>query len=395
MVGSLPFMIDFVQALALVAGLSWGYGLFRRHIARPGWAPLVLGVLFGCVAVLEMNTPLEPVPGLIIDLRAVPIVLAGAFLGWRGALVCVAIAIAARLSLGGVGMVAGVSAILIAAAGGLAWNYMTRHVAQRKARHLVWLALATSLSLVGGVFLPFELSAWFFGEVALPLAAIYLVSVPLVAALLERERILVEQDKVSDIGEGIDADTGLRGQDRFARDVAHATASGAYAPMAGAIIVKIRDRGFLTGQWGQSVIGHLLGGLRHRFAQFDQSGRVVGIKNDGCFLISVAAKDWARVDEFRAELVRTAAEGVMALPNGQSTRVAVTTRLVRFSDPADVAAVRNDLEARNPNHVAAARLIKATSTARKPKTDETEHTALEANDGLFAHADALIGSRGS
>jgi len=121
----------------------------------------------------------------------------------------------------------------------------------------------------------------------------------------------------------------------------------------------------------------------------------VGIKNDGCFLISVAAKDWARVDEFRAELVRTAAEGVMALPNGQSTRVAVTTRLVRFSDPADVAAVRNDLEARNPNHVAAARLIKATSTARKPKTDETEHTALEANDGLFAHADALIGSRGS
>lgn len=395
MVVSLPFMIDFVQALALAAGLSWGYGLFLRHIARPGWAPLVLGVLFGCVAVLEMNTPLEPFPGLIIDLRAIPIALSGAFLGWRGALVCVAIAIAARLSLGGVGMVAGVAAILIAAGTGLAWHYMTRHVSQRRAKHLIWLAPATSLSLLGGVLLPGELSAWFFAEVALPLGVIYLLSVPLVAALLERERILVEKDKVPNIGEGIDAETGLRGQERFARDVAHATASGAYAPIAGAIIVKIRDRGFLTGQWGQSVMGHLLGGLRHRFAQFDHGDRVVGIKNDGCFLISVAAKDWARVDKFRADLVRAAAEGVMALPNGQSTRVAVTTRLVRFSDPANVAAVRNDLEVRDRNRVAAARLIKATSTARKPNVDAAEPAALEANDGLFAHADALIGSRGS
>ena len=88
-------------------------------------AESLLGILFGVVAVMQMNAPFEPIPGLIIDMRNVPMVLAGAFLGARGMLLCMVLAIAARLQIGGIGALAGVASILIAGAAGAFWNAAT------------------------------------------------------------------------------------------------------------------------------------------------------------------------------------------------------------------------------------------------------------------------------
>ncbi len=75
---------------------------------------MVMGMAFGLVATFRMNAPLEMVPGVIVDMRNVPIALAGAFLRWRAALLCLVMAVSMRGYIGGVGMPSGIMAMVIA-----------------------------------------------------------------------------------------------------------------------------------------------------------------------------------------------------------------------------------------------------------------------------------------
>jgi hypothetical protein len=394
MISSFEFVFDFLNSLAIIAGLSWGYGLLRRRMAGPFWAPVLLGGLFGCDAVLQMSAPLEPVEGMIIDLRVVPVVLAGAFLGWRGTLVCLALAIPARIWIGGVGMEAGVASILLAAAGGLAWSHMTRHMSRRGVEQLIRLAIAAACTLFAGLLLPPELAALFYSEMALPLLAIYMIAVPLVGALLERERIMFEEERRASLGAEIDADTGLRGQKRFARDVAHATAAGSDNPVIGAIVLKVRDRGFLNHHWGTPAMDQLLGGVRHRCAHMLNDGTVIGLADDGSLLLSVSAQDWGRIDSLRAKLHRVIADGDMALPDGHSTRVAIATRCVQFSDPANAHAVIDDIKA-SGTLSAPAMPVHDRPLSRPAVAVASSRPSGDANRLLFARADAMLQARGA
>lgn len=103
--------LDFAASLAVLALLAESYGVIRRRFVGAFAAPIVLGVLFGLMAVVQMHRPFEPFDGVIIDMRNVPIALAGAFLGWRGLLPCLGIAVATRMGIGGVGMVSGIAAM--------------------------------------------------------------------------------------------------------------------------------------------------------------------------------------------------------------------------------------------------------------------------------------------
>lgn len=60
----------------------------RRRLPGPRLAETALGLLSGAVAILQMMSPIEPVEGLPVDLRQVPVVLAGAVPGPRGLLAC-------------------------------------------------------------------------------------------------------------------------------------------------------------------------------------------------------------------------------------------------------------------------------------------------------------------
>jgi diguanylate cyclase (GGDEF)-like protein len=106
-------------SLLLLAALAHSglIGLARRHPPL-GSAPL-RGLFFGAVAVLCMLTPLVVAPGLLLDLRVVPVALAGPFGGVIAGLVAVLPPIAYRAWLGGPGMAIGIAAILVAAAAGI------------------------------------------------------------------------------------------------------------------------------------------------------------------------------------------------------------------------------------------------------------------------------------
>ena len=81
---------DFAGSLAIIFALTIAYGHVQRWFVSKEQGRMLLGFAFGVVAWLQMNMPLEPMEGLIIDLRNVPLVLCGAFLGWRASLICFA-----------------------------------------------------------------------------------------------------------------------------------------------------------------------------------------------------------------------------------------------------------------------------------------------------------------
>jgi diguanylate cyclase (GGDEF)-like protein/PAS domain S-box-containing protein len=88
------------------------------------------GVVFGIGAFAVMLRPLEIEPGIYIDLRTIPIAMAGLIGGWPGAAAAVVIASAYRLWLGGVGALPGFVVIcLTAVTGALGWVYLARRVA--------------------------------------------------------------------------------------------------------------------------------------------------------------------------------------------------------------------------------------------------------------------------
>jgi hypothetical protein len=160
-------------------------------------------------------------------------------------------------------------------------------MSRRGVEQLIRLAIAAACTLFAGLLLPPELAALFYSEMALPLLAIYMIAVPLVGALLERERIMFEEERRASLGAEIDADTGLRGQKRFARDVAHATAAGSDNPVIGAIVLKVRDRG----DWGTPAMDQLFG------------DRCAHMLNDGTVSAWRHARDGAGSTAFAGETV--------------------------------------------------------------------------------------------
>ncbi len=190
-----PILMDMVAALAVTALLAESYGAVRRRIAGNSVAPVVLGVMFGAMSALQMHTPIEPFDGLIIDLRNIPVALAGAFLGWRGLVPCLLIAMAVRFEIGGVGMVSGLWAMVIAGLAGMIWCRKLASLPKRNFAMLLLLALAMSTHLLGALALPRDLAVWFYTSAAGPILIMNLITVPLIGALLEREnrRILAEE----------------------------------------------------------------------------------------------------------------------------------------------------------------------------------------------------------
>ena len=114
-------LVEMAGPIALVALLATLYGNIKTIASSEGLGQMLLGAIFGAMSMMMMFSTKEPFDGLLIDLRNVPIALAGAFLGLRGMLVCVTIAAVTRLGMGGVGASSGVAAMVICGFAGLLW----------------------------------------------------------------------------------------------------------------------------------------------------------------------------------------------------------------------------------------------------------------------------------
>ncbi len=234
---SISIFLDMAAALAVTALLAESYGIVRRRFVRNGIAPIVLGTLFGIMSLVQMHNPVEPYEGLIIDLRNIPVALAGAFLGWRGLVPCLAIALLARLGLGGVGAASGMWGMVIAGLAGMIWARKMSAFPTRNFGALLLLALAMSSHMLAALILPRDLAVWFYTSAAGPILAMNLFAVPLIGALLEREnqRILRESKQAAVALR--DPNTGLLTGQAFVREVTNAFAAHPLDSFAGVLVI--------------------------------------------------------------------------------------------------------------------------------------------------------------
>lgn len=216
-------MREFAESIACMALLALAYGMLRRRIGARIGADLLLGGVFGSAAVFSMFDPLLIAPGVIVDMRAVPMALAGAFLRTPGALVALAVAIAARSMIGGMGVVAGITGLSIALTGGLFWAlWMRLHPAIQRARLLPLFALGLCGAAAVGSFalLPSEIMVYMFTTIAPALVPMSILGTMLCALLIMREGHFMSTEAVLHKNSTTDVLTGLMNRRGFEQAIA-------------------------------------------------------------------------------------------------------------------------------------------------------------------------------
>ena len=325
--------LDFVSPLALLAILSWSHGLIRQRLPEGAAAPVLMGLAFGVIALLQMHAALKPVEGLIVDLRAVPVALAGAYLGWRGLLACLAVALVTRWQIGGIGMGPDLAGIALAGLAGLIWGRATRASVPRSLPQLAGLGLVTSGGALTWALLPPPLAGWMLGS-ALPVVALLtLAVVPALALILERERHAAQAERHM-------RRAGLRAaraawpvEARFLDRLAGLRAGqGGSAltgpPVTAVLILWLRHGHWLPTQRGPAVIGHVLTGLRRDLPDLVSLGDGAGLSADGRILIALTEGEAARAGAILEAIRARVAAHAVALPDGDSARVRVVAKVV-------------------------------------------------------------------
>lgn len=379
----IDILLDFVSSLALVAILALAYGTLRRRFSGPTMAPVLLGFLFGTVTIIQMHTPLTPMEGLIIDMRNVPIALAGAFLGLRGLAVCLIMAMATRYGIGGVGWISGVAGMIVAGGAGLAWDRLTRHRSVRGARPLMALGVVMCSHLVAAVLLPVDIAIWFLTVAAPPIVALNLVSIPLVGALLERERQLMAGETRLKASASTDPDTGLLTQAAFAREVSLASSAGRTSPVAGILIVGIGNRKDLAQLHGSEGLAQVSGALRHRLKSMITHCELLGQSDNGDILVPLLADEMTDRAEIETALRRGLTNCAIALPGGESARPTASVQLHTLSEGYGSRDIRKQLEKLPRPRPASAR---AQAPARPNRGASGIHHALFAKSERLARA---------
>ncbi len=111
-------LLQFVNGLSIALVLAFVALLLRHALKFKGtWGyALYDGVMFGMIGIAIMQFPFPIEPGAALDVRVVPVAIAGLFSNPAAAIIAGAIVGGYRMFLGGPGVIAGTGAILTAAA---------------------------------------------------------------------------------------------------------------------------------------------------------------------------------------------------------------------------------------------------------------------------------------
>jgi len=184
----LDLFVHLLQNTGMLALAAIAYGVFVARIGGTA-GDLLLGVLFGCGAVLSMTAPVELMPGIFVDSRATMVILSSFFGGPLAALLSAAITIAYRIYMGGQGVLAGSLALFIAMAIGLAGHYLFHADAYKvRKRHIFLLAAVSPLTMLSLLVLPSELALQILATSALPVVAVRIIGVVFLGLVMVGEQ---------------------------------------------------------------------------------------------------------------------------------------------------------------------------------------------------------------
>lgn len=191
--------VDLVLNLTLLVALSVVSGfIYQRWSSRTRLGLIAQGLLFGAAAVIGMFRPFIMGPGLIFDGRSVMISLCALFFGPWAAGPAAAMALAARISLGGSGMLMGALVILSSAAIGLIVRSRRSPGAKPPSTQTLYLFGLTvhAVMLALTLTLPLDQTWPVLRHIGLPVLVLYPPATILVGKILsdQQSRLRVERD---------------------------------------------------------------------------------------------------------------------------------------------------------------------------------------------------------
>ena len=381
---------EIIGSLAVVALLASAFGAIRAwlHDTR---AQLALGLAFGLVAMFQMNAPIEMVPGVILDMRNVPVALAGAFLGWRGALLCLAIAASTRFSIGGVGMSSGIAAMMIACAAGYVWNRYTMRAKRRGIIQLMVLPALVSGHILAAFLLPWEVCMAFFATAALPMTALNMLSIPIAAAFLEHERLRMMAERALVTECAFEPISGLINFERFTRDALALARSDCNGRVTGLLVVRPLGGRQLAKDLGRDVFRQVQGALRLRLQELDATGVPIAVTEDGRIVMSLDFRQVAEHERITTEVRRVLNDYAYQLKDKTTVRLSVSIDVHEAPTPAKLAATLEALSI-DANRTA----LKAPRSKREginASADATQATLRPQQERLFAAANVLLATK--
>jgi PAS domain S-box-containing protein len=188
---SLDVFLQFANGLSVALVLAFAAIVFRnrRQIASATVAMVFDGAVFGTIGIAVMFFPFSIAPGAALDVRVVPVVLAGPFGGPGAALIAGAIVAGYRFYLGGAGMIAGVGAIVTVACIGAMIGRRWEEKAQRiGVRHLLMIGFGlVAVTLGWTLLLPADLVPVALRTFTLPVLVSHPIGVVVLGLLLMHE----------------------------------------------------------------------------------------------------------------------------------------------------------------------------------------------------------------
>ncbi|MEM8655585.1 MAG: LytS/YhcK type 5TM receptor domain-containing protein [Pseudomonadota bacterium] len=365
-------MLDFVSSLAVLGLLVVGFSALAPVLKTGKLAAVGLGMFFGLVVGLQMSMPLSPTQGVIIDMRHVPIVLAGAFLGWRGLVTCLALAIAIRTGIGGVGLSAGILGMLIAGAIGDLWSRIVRPMTVHDAGKLAVLGLGVNLHMLSAFVVPADITRWYFTEAAPTIFALNVLCVPAFGWMLMREQNLSAQKAHLSASAQVDPATRLLTTDALAQEVSHFNAADGDRQVGGFVAITLKNTSWLRKTWGDGAITQALGVLRLRITDICRDNRPLGIDAQRRVLVPVTAAEMRDLRPLRKTLRRLASDTPISLDGGVEVPLAVLVESFALRHPA-----RPEETVKDIRNSAATRRTPDTPTAQRTAKQEPDLTLPE------------------
>ncbi|OYU37451.1 MAG: hypothetical protein CFE33_20775 [Pseudorhodobacter sp. PARRP1] len=202
-------LMRWFDVVAQLTALSVLLGPMKKYVPSRRLTRFILGGACGGFSSLEMLQPLVAAPGIILDLRTLPVAIAAAFLGRGGGTAALTVAILTRVSIGGVGAYAGVMGLIVVALAGLFWARRFGVDEKHSVAQLTLLGFVPSLSLPFFLIIPGGVG-WGLLQATLPIhVPLNMAAVLLVGWVIDRERILLLQHKKFEAESRTDHLTGL------------------------------------------------------------------------------------------------------------------------------------------------------------------------------------------
>lgn len=272
----IEIIVALLQAIGLMALIAVAYGGLLRSRLSSSLLSLTAGFLFGLGAISSMLLPVEILPGIIIDGRAIFVGLGAAFGGLPAGLIAAVMGGGFRLYLGGAGAIAGATGIVLAAVLGLLWMKLFSPKVRSSAIGLAIAGAMISTQFVAVYMLPVAFANQMMVNVYPLLLISSIISALILGLLLDREQRMLTREQNLKYDADMDFLTGLPNRRHFTRTAASGSQlTGDPEGQHTLAILDIDHFKKINDHWGHDAGDRVLKALAGKLTQACRAGDVV------------------------------------------------------------------------------------------------------------------------